>query len=133
TRKPVMQPARLRVERVVSAGPGRRPTNDGMGRWGSMAETGATDDGGDGRIPVLYGVVRFEPGEERRVRDTTITFDSPAAAELFAVELFAVESGWDDYQVCPLFFFVDTATAPAAGRVLLGAALARSAHRAGGR
>ncbi|WP_322751211.1 MULTISPECIES: hypothetical protein [unclassified Frankia] len=93
-----------------------------------MAETGATDDGGDGRIPVLYGVVRFEPGEERRVRDTTITFDSAASAELFAVE-----SGWDDYQVCPLFFFVDTATAPAAGRVLLGAALARSVHRAGGR
>ncbi len=89
-----------------------------------------TADGGntDERLPVLYGVVRFEPGDERRVRDTTITFDSPASAELFAVE-----SGWHDYQVCPLFFFVDTATAPAAGRVLLGAALARSIRRTGGR
>ncbi len=89
-----------------------------------------TTDGGnaDERLPVLYGVVRFEPGDERRVRDTTITFDSPAAAELFATE-----SGWHDYQVCPLFFFVDAATAPAAGRVLLGAALARSVRRAGGR
>ncbi|WP_322761276.1 hypothetical protein [Frankia sp. Cr2] len=91
------------------------------------ASPATSGDGGE-RLPVLYGVVRFEPGDERRVRDTTITFDSPAAAELFAVE-----SGWHDYQVCPLFFFVDTATAPAAGRVLLGAALARSVRRAGGR
>ncbi len=88
-----------------------------------------TTDGanGDERLPVLYGVVRFEPGDERRVRDTTITFDSPAAAELFAVE-----SGWHDYQVTALFFFVDNASAPAAGRMLLGAALARSVRRAGG-
>ncbi len=84
-------------------------------------------DGGDGSMSVLYGVVRFEPGDERRVRDTTITFDSPASAELFAVE-----SGWHDYQVCPLFFFVDHSTAPAAGRMLLGAALARSTRRADG-
>ncbi len=79
-------------------------------------------------MPVLYGVVRFEPGDERRVRDTTITFDSPASAELFAVE-----SGWHDYQVTPLFFFVDNATAPAAGQMLLGAALTRSMRRADGR
>ncbi len=98
--------------------------------WPVTASGGyAGDDGaGDGRLAVLYGVVRFEPGGDRRVRDTTITFDSPAAAELFAVE-----SGWHDYQVCPLFFFVDTATAPAAGRMLLGAALARSVRQAGGR
>ncbi|WP_322756428.1 hypothetical protein [Frankia sp. Cas3] len=89
----------------------------------------AGDDGaGDDRLAVLYGVVRFEPGDDRRVRDTTITFDSPAAAELFAVE-----SGWHDYQVCPLFFFVNTVTAPATGRMLLGAALARSVRQAGGR
>ncbi|ONH37512.1 hypothetical protein BL254_03335 [Protofrankia sp. BMG5.30] len=88
----------------------------------------AVDDGeGEGRSAVLYGVVRFESGDERRVRDTTITFDSPAAAELFALE-----SGWHDFQVTPLFFFVDSVTAPAAGRMLLGAALARSMRRAGG-
>ncbi|KLL09541.1 hypothetical protein FrCorBMG51_24195 [Protofrankia coriariae] len=87
-------------------------------------------DGGatDVRMPVLYGVVRFEPGEERRVRDTTIAFDSPASAELFAVE-----SGWSDFQVTPLFFFVDSVTAPTAGRLLLDAALARSMRRANGR
>ncbi|WP_239393636.1 hypothetical protein [Frankia sp. CiP3] len=96
-----------------------------------MTATGenTTGDGNTGgRMPVLYGVVRFEPGGERQVRDTTITFDSPASAELFAVE-----SGWHDYQVTPLFFFVDTVPAPAAGRMLLGAALARSMRRAGGR
>ncbi len=82
----------------------------------------------DERLPVLYGVVRFESGDERRVRDTTITFDSPGSAELFAVE-----SGWHDYQVTALFFFVDNASAPAAGRMLLGAALARSVRQAGGR
>ncbi|WP_242606221.1 hypothetical protein [Protofrankia symbiont of Coriaria ruscifolia] len=90
----------------------------------NAADGGASDE----RMPVLYGVVRFEPGDERRVRDTTITFDSPASAELFAIE-----SGWHDFQVTPLFFFVDTVTAPAAGRMLLGAALARSMRRADGR
>ncbi|WP_250289495.1 hypothetical protein [Frankia sp. CiP1_Cm_nod1] len=91
--------------------------------------TGPADDGNaEERPSVLYGVVRFEPGGERRVRDTTITFDSAASAEVFAVE-----SGWHDYQVTPLFFFVDRVTAPAAGRLLLGAALARSVRRAGGR
>ncbi len=102
--------------------------DDRMGWWWLVTGADTVDDGGDGRLSMLYGVVRFEAGEERRVRDTTITFDSSASAELFAVE-----SGWDAYQVCPLFFFVDTATAPAAGRMLLGAALARSVRRAGGR
>ncbi len=123
------KPAPSRVESHCSAGPGRYPTDnvDGM-VWPVTAIGGYAVDDGDreGRLAVLYGVVRFEQGDERRVRDTTITFDSPAAAELFAVE-----SGWHDFQVTPLFFFVDNATAPA-GRMLLGAALARSMRRAGG-
>jgi hypothetical protein len=72
-------------------------------------------------------VVRFEAGDERRIRDTTIMFDSPGAADVFAVD-----SGWHDYQVTPLFVFIDTATAPVAGRMLLGAALARSLRQADG-
>ncbi len=111
--------------------PGRHPTQRTERTVEPVTVTSVdTADGEerDERVPVLYGVVRFEPGEERRVRDTTIAFDSPRSAELFAVE-----SGWHDFQVCPLFFFVDTVTMPAAGRVLLGAALARSVRRAGGR
>ncbi len=93
-----------------------------------MVGTGTVDGGRDGRTPLLYGVVRFEPGEERRVRDTTITFDSPGSAELFAVE-----QGWHDYQVTPLFFFVDNVATPAGSRMLLDGALARAVRRAGGR
>ncbi|KPM54777.1 hypothetical protein ACG83_15200 [Frankia sp. R43] len=51
--------------------------------------------------PVLFGVVRFEAGGDRRVQDTVITFNEPTAADLFAIE-----HGWHDYQVTPLRFFV---------------------------
>jgi hypothetical protein len=86
-----------------------------------------TGEDTDDQNSVLYGVVRFEPGEDRRVRDTTIVFDAPAAAELFAVD-----SGWCDYQVVPVFVVVDPVTAPVTGRILLGVALARSMRRADG-
>lgn len=52
--------------------------------------------------PVLYGIVRFQPGGEQRVQDTVITFRSAAAADTFAVE-----RGWSDYQVTPLRFLVE--------------------------
>ncbi len=89
-----------------------------------MTRDGTADSGGHERTPVLWGVVRFEPGEERRVRDTTITFDSAGAAELFALE-----QGWGDYQITPLLFFVDAVVPPPGSRLVLDAALARSMRR----
>lgn len=50
----------------------------------------------------VYGAVRFETGAGRRVRDAVVAFESAQAADLFAVE-----QGWHDYAVCPLYFFVD--------------------------
>ncbi len=64
--------------------------------------------GGGDPGPLLFGIVRFEPGETRQVRDTVITFNSPAAADLFAIE-----QGWHDYQVTPLRFFVHDTRPPA--------------------
>ncbi|WP_165486224.1 hypothetical protein [Frankia sp. Cppng1_Ct_nod] len=94
--------------------------------------TVARDSTADGdrheRMPVLWGVVRFEPGDGRRVRDTTITFDSAGSAELFALE-----QGWGDYQITPLFFFVENVVPPAGSRMVLDAALTRTIRRAGGR
>jgi hypothetical protein len=49
---------------------------------------------------VLYGVVRFHAGSDRAVRDTVVTFATAEAAELFALE-----NGWDDYEVSPIWFF----------------------------
>ncbi len=85
---------------------------------------GVEDSGTDTRTPVLWGVVRFEPGAERRVRDTMITFDSAASADLFAIE-----NGWHDYQVTPLFFFVENVSRQVGGRSQLEAALARAVRR----
>jgi hypothetical protein len=75
---------------------------------------------GDEPDAVLFGVVRFEPGGDRRVADTMITFDSPTAADLFAIE-----HGWSDYQVTPLRFFVTEIRPPAGSRMYLDAVLAR--------
>ncbi|WP_239333558.1 hypothetical protein [Frankia sp. CiP3] len=92
-------------------------TNDWEEAVGPVAATSANADDGDdgddgtgdggaerGQLPVLYGVIRFESGETRQIRDATVTFGSAESAELFAVE-----NGWHDYQVTPLFFFVDIA------------------------
>ncbi|WP_241255547.1 hypothetical protein [Candidatus Protofrankia californiensis] len=94
----------------------------------SGARNGVEDRGTDTRAPALWGVVRFEPGEERRVRDTMITFDSAASADLFAIE-----HGWHDYQVTPLFFFVENVSRQVGGRRQLEAALARAVRRSGPR
>jgi hypothetical protein len=53
-------------------------------------------------VETVYGVVRFEPGPERLVRDTVITFESARAADSYAVA-----QGWDDYAVCALRFLID--------------------------
>ncbi len=53
-------------------------------------------------LGLVYAAVRLESSTERPVRDVTVAFESPAAADLFAVE-----SGWADYVVCPLWFFAD--------------------------
>jgi hypothetical protein len=83
------------------------------------------DMGGGGEADaVLFGIVRFEPGGGRRVRDTVITFDSPAAADLFAIE-----QGWsDEYEVCPLRFFVHELRPPTGARMNLDAVLGRVAE-----
>ncbi len=98
-------------------------------RGGGRAKTGAEETGaeetGVGQLPVLYGVVRFDSGENRRVRDTTITFGSAESAELFAIE-----NGWHDYQVTPLFFFTDVAAMVGTG-MSLDVALARAAYSQG--
>ncbi|ABD10516.1 hypothetical protein ThrDRAFT_02310 [Frankia casuarinae] len=62
-----------------------------------MFDRGSGGDPG----PPLFGIVRFEPGGDRRVRDTVITFPGATAADLFAIE-----QGWHDYQVTSLRFFV---------------------------
>ncbi len=102
----------------------------GSGREKTGAEeTGAEETGaeetGVGQLPVLYGVVRFDSGENRRVRDTTITFGSAESAELFAIE-----NGWHDYQVTPLFFFTDVAAMVGTG-MSLDVASARAAYSQG--
>jgi hypothetical protein len=51
---------------------------------------------------LVFAAVRLEAGPGRPVRDVTVAFESPAAADLFAIE-----SGWADYVVCPLWFFTD--------------------------
>jgi hypothetical protein len=58
-------------------------------------------------LGTVYGVVRFEPGPDRMVRDAVITFESAQAADLFAVE-----QGWHDYAVCALCFFADQLPVP---------------------
>ncbi|EFC83294.1 hypothetical protein [Parafrankia sp. EUN1f] len=63
---------------------------------------------GGGPHPLLFGVVRFEAGGDRLVRDTVITFNEPTTADLFAIE-----NGWHDYQVTPLRFFVHDLRPPA--------------------
>jgi hypothetical protein len=73
---------------------------------------------------LLYGVVRFESGVTRRVRDIVITFDSVESADRFALE-----HGWgEDYQVAALRFFVEElpVTPPAGSRLYLDRALARA-------
>jgi uncharacterized repeat protein (TIGR03917 family) len=57
---------------------------------------------------VLFAVVRREPGGGNLVRDAVVSFESPVAADLFAVE-----AGWSDYQVCELRFLVDELPSPA--------------------
>lgn len=47
---------------------------------------------------VVYGVVRFHAGSDRAVRDTVATFATAEAAALFALE-----NGWDDYEICPIW------------------------------
>jgi hypothetical protein len=89
-----------------------------------MGGCGEPDDGA-----VLFGVVRFEPGGERRVSETVITFCSAGAADRFARD-----QGWDDYQVTPLRFFVNTAPVrpPAGAASYLADVLARSHALPGG-
>jgi hypothetical protein len=77
---------------------------------------------------VLYGVARFAPDEGRMVEETVITFDSPASADLFAIE-----RGWSDYQVTPLRFFISPVFPQAGSHLYLDAALSRAAGRNGGR
>lgn len=72
-----------------------------------------TFDAGGGEDPgrPLFGLVRFEPGEERRVRDTLISFDTATAADLLVIR----ERWTDDYQVTQLRFVVPEELRPPAG------------------
>lgn len=72
-----------------------------------------TFDAGGGEDPgrLLFGIVRFDPGKERRVRDTLISFDTATAADLLVIR----EQWTDDYQVTPLRFVVPEQLRPPAG------------------
>ncbi|WP_101833900.1 hypothetical protein [Frankia canadensis] len=75
---------------------------------------------------LMFGVVRFQPGDGRQVRDVFGAFDSPAAADLFVVE-----RRWtDDYQVSALRLAVPEALRPPAGsRLALDHLAARYPNR----
>lgn len=77
---------------------------------------------------VLFGVVRFEAGGSRRVRDTVITFRSAADADSFAVE-----RGWSDYQVTPLRFFVEERSAGQGDWMMIGGKVEHLVRRHRGR
>lgn len=69
---------------------------------------------GNGAKPdaVVFGVVRFEAGGDRQITDAVITFDSPGSADVFAIE-----QGWQDYQVTPLQFVATDLRPPTGGRM----------------
>jgi uncharacterized repeat protein (TIGR03917 family) len=74
--------------------------------------------------PALFGVVRFEPGEGRRVRDVLIPFET-----LVSAERAAANEGRSDSQACPLRFVVREVSQPAGIRRLFEGELARAAER----
>jgi len=82
------------------------------------------DDGGGGSAaPLVFGIVRFAPGGERRIVDTIITFESAASADSYARA-----RGWADYAVTGVRFFLDLPLRPPVGsRLLLDAVQKRLA------